>query len=185
MKIYVIRHGRTDTNEKGLLNGLYDEDINDIGIKQALEARNILKHKDIDLIVSSSLLRAIHTAEIVNVNDVPIIINDKFIERDMGELTLKKSCSVDYNEYCKFYESKYKGLENVSDLIERVYSGIEELINNYNNKNILIVTHGAVTRCINAYFNGIPNDLAITNARTQKNCEIVKYEVNKFNINNN
>lgn len=185
MKIYVIRHGRTDTNEKCLLNGLYDEDINDIGIKQALEARNILKYKDIDLIVSSSLLRAIHTAEIVNVTDVPIIINDKFIERDMGELALKKSSSVDYSEYCKFSESRYKGLETVSDLIKRVYSGIEELINNYNNKNILIVTHGAVTRCIDAYFNGIPNDLVITNAKMLKNCEIVKYEINKFNINNN
>lgn len=178
MKLYVIRHGETDTNLKGLLNGRLDEDLNITGIKQANLASDILKYKDINLIITSSLKRTMQTAKIINKNNVPVIIDDRFIEREMGELTLTKSSLVDYDEYCSLDDSKYKGLENVSDLMKRVYEGLEYIKNNYNdNKNILIVTHGAITRCIYSYFNGVPKDLIYLNAKSQKNCEIREYDM--------
>lgn len=39
MKLYVIRHGRTNNNDAGILNGRNDEDINETGIHQAELAR--------------------------------------------------------------------------------------------------------------------------------------------------
>ncbi len=41
MKLYVVRHGRTDCNDKKIFNGRFEEDINAEGIKQA----EILKEK--------------------------------------------------------------------------------------------------------------------------------------------
>ena len=43
MKIYVMRHGLTDMNIKGLYNGLINEDINEIGIQNAKDAVKELK----------------------------------------------------------------------------------------------------------------------------------------------
>ena len=44
MKLYVIRHGNTDSNRLGIYNGkLLNEDINNIGIKQAQEASKKIK----------------------------------------------------------------------------------------------------------------------------------------------
>ena len=33
MKLYVIRHGQTNSNKNKIFNCQYDEDINEIGIK--------------------------------------------------------------------------------------------------------------------------------------------------------
>ena len=45
------------------------------------------------------------------------------------------------------------------------------------NKNILLVTHGAVARTIQFYFEPIPDDGMLLNVSGQKNCEIKKYEM--------
>ena len=45
MKLYVIRHGNTDSNRLDIYNGkLLNEDINNIGIKQAQEASKKIKN---------------------------------------------------------------------------------------------------------------------------------------------
>ena len=51
MNLYVIRHGRTNNNDKHLFNGRTDEDINETGIKQAKMAKEELKNLPIDLII--------------------------------------------------------------------------------------------------------------------------------------
>ena len=89
MKLYVIRHGRTDSNDKNVFNGRYDEDINKVGISQAEIARDKLANYDIDLIISSPMKRTLHTAQIINTKNIDIIPDEHFIERDTGELTLK------------------------------------------------------------------------------------------------
>ena len=90
MKLYVIRHGNTDSNALNVLNGKLDEDINGKGINQALEAAKIVKDLDIDLIICSPLLRARHTCNIVNVNNIEVIYDKRIEERDWGTLTNTK-----------------------------------------------------------------------------------------------
>ena len=53
MKLYVIRHGQTKCNKEKRYNCRLDEDINEIGIKQAEEASKIVKNLNIDLIICS------------------------------------------------------------------------------------------------------------------------------------
>lgn len=176
MKLYVVRHGRTNCNERGIFNGRYDEDINIIGVHQAKILANKIKKLNIDLIISSPMKRAVSTTNIINVNNVPIILDDKFIERNMGDLTFVKPNNIDYKEYTSLYSTKYIGLETISDLMERVFNGLDNIKEKYNDKNILIVTHGAVTRCINAYFNGLTHNSYIAE-RALKNCEIKEYNL--------
>ena len=47
----------------------------------------------------------------------------------------------------------------------------------YSDKNILVVTHGAVARTIQFYFEKMPEDGMLLKVRGQKNCEIKEYEM--------
>ncbi len=39
MKVWITRHGQTDLNKKQLMQGVYDEPLNETGIAQAEETR--------------------------------------------------------------------------------------------------------------------------------------------------
>ncbi len=86
MKIYTIRHGYTNMNKQHLYNGQIDEDINEYGIKGAEEAREQLKDIKFDIIYCSPMIRAKHTCEIININKVPVIFDDRLKERTLGKL---------------------------------------------------------------------------------------------------
>ena len=88
MKIYLIRHGETDDNKRGIYSGRRgDPPLNQDGIRQAKETLNILPD-DTYLIFCSSLKRVKQTAEIINEKlKLPIIVNTDLDERDFGKLT--------------------------------------------------------------------------------------------------
>lgn len=178
MKIYVIRHGLTKCNIEKRFNGRYDEDIIDEGINQAIKASYIIKKLDIDLIICSPMKRTKHTMELLNLNNIDVIYDDRLMERDTGKLTLKKLGKFYNNEYYNYYSTKtIEGLETLPELFNRVHSFLDELKIKYKNKNILLVTHGSVARAIQFYFEKIPEDGMLLNISGQKNCEIKEYEM--------
>ena len=63
--IYIIRHGQTEMNKAGRLQGRRDVPLNENGEKQAEEAAGILSGIEFDHVFSSPLTRAVRTAEIV------------------------------------------------------------------------------------------------------------------------
>lgn len=74
MKIYFVRHGQTEWNLKKRIQGRADKPLNEQGKQQAIETRQNLISKDIDLIICSPLLRAVETAEIINKDrNIPIL----------------------------------------------------------------------------------------------------------------
>ena len=177
MKLYVIRHGRTKCNDEGKYNGSFDEDINETGIEQANEASKIVRNLDIDLIVCSPLLRTRHTCEIVNVNNIPVIYDNRIKERECGSLTCKDLGDFYQTDYWNYYSKvEVDGLESISCLFDRVKQFLDEVKEKYKDKNILIVTHGGVARGIYFYFNEIPEDGMIEQFGSS-NCGIKEYEI--------
>lgn len=176
MNLYVVRHCQTNSNKNKLFNGRNDEDINEYGIEQAKVLKEQIKRLNIDLIISSPLTRAIHTAKIVNSNNSQIVIDDRIVERDTGELTLKSHSCIDITDYFNVNpKANYQDLESMDSVFRRVYSFLDDISNNYDNlNNILVVTHGYISRIINTYFNGIPEDGSLLNLR-QQNGEVKKY----------
>ncbi len=180
MNLYVIRHGRTNNNDKHLFNGGTDEDINQTGIQQAKMAKEKIKSLPIDLIICSPMKRTKHTAQIINDKEIPIIYDERLIERDAGELTLKPNEAVDGEAYWNYHSTKYKNLETVPELFKRVHPVLDEIQEKYKDKNILIVTHNGVARAIYAYFYGLPEDGNIRNIGIHENCEIRKYKMEEY-----
>lgn len=177
MKLYVMRHGKTRLNDEKKFNGKIDEDINEIGIKQAEEAREKVKNLDIDLIICSPLLRAKHTCDIVNINKVPVIYDKRLEERDCGIYEGKELGEFYYTDFWN-YNSKLnvEGLESIQDLFKRVAILLDEIKEKYKNKNILLVAHGGISKGVYYYFNAIPEDGMVNQFRT-RNCEIKEYEL--------
>lgn len=177
--LYVIRHGKTDWNEKKITMGRKDIPLNEEGVKQAEVSKKILDDYDIDLIICSPLQRAKQTAEIVNRDKmVNIMFDDRLVERCLGQLEGKEYTSD--NEIIwdiKTNTSAY-GVECMEDFKERVYSFLNDFIQLYQDRNVLLVTHGGVTALINCYFNNCLYDESISN-KFLSNCSIASYECKK------
>ena len=84
---FCLRHGATDWNREGRFQGRTDNPMCDEGIAQAfVAARRLQKHR-IDRIVTSPLIRAVKTAEIVAATSAtPIAIDEGLAELDFGYL---------------------------------------------------------------------------------------------------
>ena len=93
--IYVTRHGQTDWNVQKKVMGRCDEPLNETGLQQAEETRNNLLNTKIDIIICSPLQRAKQTADVINKGrNIPIIYDDRIVERDFGEFEGKQKILI-------------------------------------------------------------------------------------------
>jgi broad specificity phosphatase PhoE len=82
-----LRHGATDWNREGRFQGRTNNPMSDEGIVQAFGAARRLQTHRIDQIVTSPLIRAVKTAEIVAAaTTTPVAIDQDLIELDFGNL---------------------------------------------------------------------------------------------------
>jgi len=176
MKIYAIRHGETDWNKLGKIQGKTDTELNETGINQAMEAAKKIAEYEFDLIISSPLKRATKTAEIVSNGKVPIIFRDEISERCFGNFEGYTAEEFDFSGcYDLNINMCDNGLESVHDLMKRVKSLLDEIKNTYEDKKVLLVTHGGTLRAVNALCNGIPENKLLGGTFT-KNCQIKEYD---------
>lgn len=177
MKICIIRHGQTNWNVKGIIQGQQDIELNETGIKQAQEKIKEFNKYNFDLIISSTLKRARKTAEILNrEKNIEIIYDDRLRERYFGDY---EGTPANFNEdpiYNLKTNIKENNIETAQEIYNRVSGLLDEIKEKYKDKKVLLVTHGGTTRAIEAYFNGLNND--IMPPETIKNCEIREYEYN-------
>lgn len=182
MKLYVMRHGQTDWNVLGKIQGATDIELNEIGLEQAQNAKQELNQYDIDMIFCSPLKRTRKTAEIINEDKkIPIIYEDRLIERYFGELEGSKPIEDEIFQKYNFwdYEADIKicQVESVKEICQRVWGFLEEIKEKYSDKNVLLVTHGGTARAINSYFRGTKEEEIFPKGRTFRNCEILEFEL--------
>lgn len=174
MKVYIVRHGEVPHNALKQYNN-ENEDLNENGIRQANELKEKIKNINYDIIISSPLLRAKHTAQIINVNNKKILINDKLKERDPGNLSGKPITVTNRDEYWNYNTTiRYGTSENIRDFFMRVYNFLDEL-KKEDYESVLIVAHSGVSKAFNGYFEGIKDGMFLD--RGLKNCEIKEYEI--------
>lgn len=186
MKIYVVRHGQTDYNVKKVFQGHTDIPLNETGEKQAQETAPKFRNIDVDMILVSPLKRTLQTAQYISqITGVPITIEERLIERSFGDMEGHQS-REDWNiKMMLDYEKNYdiENIEPIQSLFKRVYDFLDEITEKYKDKNLVLVTHGAVSQPIECYFNGMPEvvDFEHLEPLTLKNCEVRKYEERKQN----
>ncbi|MBR4767344.1 MAG: histidine phosphatase family protein [Lachnospiraceae bacterium] len=177
MKLYVIRHGETEWNKTGRLQGNRDVPLNEAGLQQAIEAREALRHFEFDVVYSSPLVRAAQTARIiVEGSQKPVFYDERLRERCFGTLEGKLAGSYDYVELWDHEKDYDYGGESVSVFFKRVGSFLDDLKKTQPEGNVLLVCHGGTMRAVESYFHGIM-DAKRTAGFFSKNAEVRTYEL--------
>ena len=173
--IYVVRHGQTNMNKEGRLQGRKGLPLNAEGIRQAEELRGKLEQTTFDYVFSSPQERAIQTAEIAT--GKTCIIDTRLDVYDLGEADGMLKSEVEMAGPLPD-TSIYKGMEGTEDYMKRVLHFMRELqkLHGKEKKSILISGHRCTTGAIGAFFLGIPADRNILKL-SSNNGEFKKYEL--------
>ncbi len=144
-QICMVRHGQTDWNLFGKLQGQTDIPLNETGKRQAQECREYLKDHEWDVLVTTSLIRARKTAEIINeALDLNIVEMDHFKERCFGE----GEGMLREDRDRQFPDFIFPEMESYEDLVARVQNGLNEINKQFRDQRVLVVAHGAVINTI-------------------------------------
>jgi probable phosphoglycerate mutase len=155
---YFLRHGETDWNKNGRIQGHTDIPLNASGRSQAEQAAGLLARLPLDRIVASSLSRAYETASIVNAAlQKPLTVEEGIRERHYGAF---EGISVAEMDRLKAemmgqghapeengYPCPPKG-EPYAAFRERVIAAFERHLLQHAGQNILFVAHGGVYRVL-------------------------------------
>ena len=154
MKIYIIRHGESTSDVKEKYDGDYDDHLTGKGLKEAeMIAKKLLDSK-IQIIFSSSKIRAIETSEIIkNILKCKIVIAEDFNEQDIYGAYPELSKNQSEEEYRRLGEimanrdTTMEGVETYLHFKNRITEYFSK-ITNEDYQTIAIVTHGGPIRCI-------------------------------------
>ena len=160
MKIYIIRHGETNANKTGLLQGISNHPLNESGIELAKITGEKMKDIHFDICYSSPLDRAMETAHLVlensNNKQCEIITDDRIKEINMGIYEGKKIRPVGEEipfivlllfKVNPFILYKFKDGERIKDVCKRTQAFLKEL-SKKDYENVLVSTHGCALRAM-------------------------------------
>lgn len=155
MKIYIIRHGETNLNVKGVMQGWLEEPLNENGRELARLTGQGMKGIHFDRCISSPLTRAVETVKIVlqeSGNPIPVETDDRIREIHFGEAEGKAFSEVGEEGKQFFLDPlSFKGFpggERVMDVCKRTQQFLRELAAKDDGKTYLIGIHGCALRCM-------------------------------------
>lgn len=164
--LYIMRHGRTDWNDRHKLQGRTDIPLNEDGRRMALKAAEEYRDVPLDVCWCSPLIRAKETAEILlRGRNVPIFTDDRLREMSFGDYEgLENSFSIPDCPVNVIFQAPEKytasvgGAETFEELFARTGSFLREVIDPLTEagKDVLIVGHGVMNLSIISQVRNLP-----------------------------
>ena len=178
LRIYLARHGQTDWNVEGRMQGGTDIPLNATGRQQAAALKDHLKDVRFDAVYSSTLSRSRETAEIVR-GQVPLTSVAGLGERRFGKFEGLLSNAPDTGP--EFQRRRWDpkdaldGGESWVAFIDRVRSALQTIRTRHPSGSILLVGHGGTNQAILQILLGLSLD--DTRSITQDNDELYLIEL--------
>jgi uncharacterized phosphatase len=140
-ELVLVRHGETEWNRIGKVQGRTDIPLNDTGREQARATGERLAGTRVDAVVSSPLSRAAETARIIadelGIGDVEIV--DELVERDYGRAEGMTDADV-----AREFGGRLQALESREATVERVTPALLAIADRHPDERVLVVSHGGV-----------------------------------------
>lgn len=179
--IYIVRHGESEWNVRGLIEGRGDSLLTYKGEMQAFRLAKELKLIKFDVLFSSHLKRAKRTAEIIALeHNLTTETTRALVERDFGRLEGKSGKQLKILAYLQKLgdPSTYKsyGMESDEEILDRMMAFIHEIVINSIGKTVLLVTHGSLIRVLLVHLGYVR--LEELPPRSVANMAFVKLEAN-------
>lgn len=166
MQVTLVRHGLTDYNLHGKVQGFLDIPLNSIGLDQAEYASKFLKDETFDSIYSSPLSRAVKTAEAINKHfDLEIQTIDDLKEQNFYDFE-----GADIQDLIQNYPNGIdEHIESLESLSARVKVAIDTIYEAEGpGKHILLTAH---SRTIKAILNHFDDSVCIKTSPLE-NCSV-------------
>ena len=145
--IYLVRHGETDWNREKRIQGSTDIPLNETGREQAAATGALLATRQWDVIVSSPLVRARETAEIIaDVAGRPLPHTlEALVERRYGEAE-----GLTYSQVEERFpnDAEVPGRESRDTVAQRVIPALISMAEQHRERSIVVVSHGGVIRAL-------------------------------------
>ena len=159
-RYYVMRHGASESNVAGIVQGVMDVPLAPLGIRQGRLAGQQLKDEGITHIFASPLIRAKHTAELVAESlDLPVVEEPGLAARNLGEWAGKprseiKAMWADLSHpFRNDLDFAPPGGESLNDVEKRLFAAVEHWLQTLNGVP-LFVMHLVGTGALVAQING-------------------------------
>jgi broad specificity phosphatase PhoE len=137
-ELLLVRHGETDWNAEGRLQGHTDRPLSDYGREQARRLADELEGEELDAIYASDLLRARETAEIVGGRlGLPVELDADLREKDWGNWEGLSALERDRVEFVG---------ESTEAHQERMLQALRRIAERHPAGRVLVVTHGGSMR---------------------------------------
>ena len=136
--LLLVRHGETDWNAEGRLQGHTDRPLNDYGRRQAARLAEELADEEFDAVYASDLARARETAEIVGGRlGLTVVLDPDLREKNWGSWEGLTSAERDTVEFSG---------ETTEEHRDRVLGAIRRIAERHPHGRVLVVTHGGCVR---------------------------------------
>ncbi|MGH9222813.1 MAG: histidine phosphatase family protein [Acidimicrobiales bacterium] len=139
--LYLVRHGQTEANAGGLIQGQSDFDLTDLGRRQA-EALAAALPTDA-AVIASPLRRALLTAAPI-AGERPITVDPRWVEMDFGDLDGKTVAEVRGELWSRWGQDVNwapGGGESLASVHRRVAEACAELAPRLASEDVIVVTH--------------------------------------------
>ena len=144
--LYLVRHGETVDNASQTMQGQTQGELNERGIRQAHEFSEAWKDKEIDIVVSSDLKRAVDTAAIIAApHGLEVVKTPLLRERDWGDFTGRYIPDLKNEPWPD-------NVESLEDLLSRAGEFITYVRETFPGKKVLAVGHGIINKAIQAVY---------------------------------
>ena len=170
--LYLMRHGQTLFNVRHKIQGWCDSPLTELGISQALKAKECLKDIHFDHAYSSTSERCCDTLELIT--DMPYKRLKGLKERNFGlfegeseDLNPKKGMDITYEDLFPHYGGEYR-----SDVTKRMCETLTEIMRKDDHETVLAVSHAGA--CF-AFFLSIADPDLIFSTGGFTNCSILHF----------
>lgn len=180
MNIYVMRHGTTVWNEKGITQGRTNNRLSIAGKQLTETMAKKYQSTKFDIIFTSPLMRTMQTSNIMNkYHNAKIIKDERLIEVEQGIFTGKSKFDLTDKEIeLKNSRDKSCKMETYESVYKRTQDFINNLKANCKVENVLIVTHNVNASFIEDILININVDFTNNeHLRRFKNAEIKKFTI--------
>lgn len=159
--LYIIRHGETDFNKRGIIQGRnIDSDLNEQGKFQAIQFFQMYQFIRFDKVYTSALKRTHQSVAGFIDKKTPWEVLPGLDELSWGiydgqfpKAAIRKGIKKIIRSWEKglLHTKSYLG-ESPQEVTERLVEALQYIVNKPNEENVLIATHGRSLRLLMCYF---------------------------------
>ena len=182
LTVYLVRHGQTDWNKEGRIQGGTDNALNSTGREQAAAMGRLLADVKIDTVYSSSHQRARQTAAVLE-GRAPVVAMDELRERFFGKFegANDKDAAIvaDWNKRRFTWADDMEGGETLESQTRRANAALKTIRERHKDGDtVVIVGHGGINPLVVSLLLGVPAQEGAS-AINQGNDEIYRIELAK------